>query len=101
MRLACMDNIELMKQYPDGHFDLAVVDPPYGISVNMNMGRKKGKRKNYEDKNWDDAVPGDLYFKELFRVAKNQIIWGGELLQPWPDKTFYFLGQNDTTRIEF
>lgn len=90
MRLECMDNMELMKEYPNGYFDLAIVDPPYGISVNMNMGRKKGKRKNYEDKNWDDAVPGDLYFKELFRVAKNQIIWGGNYFNLGPTRHFIF-----------
>lgn len=71
------DNMELMAQYPDKHFDLAIVDPPYGIEINMNMGRKKGQPKRHEDKDWDNAIPNDEYFKELFRVSKNQIIWGG------------------------
>jgi len=90
MRLECMDNIELMKEYPNGYFDLAIVDPPYGISVNMNMGRKKGKRKNYEDKKWDDNVPSNFYFDELFRVSKNQIIWGGNYFDLGPTRHFIF-----------
>lgn len=70
-------NMELMKRYPDNYFDLAIVDPPYGISINMNMGRKKGKKAVYSNKNWDDSIPKKEYFDELFRVSKNQIIWGG------------------------
>lgn len=72
-----MDCMEGMKQYPDKHFDLAIVDPPYGIDINMNMGRKAGKRKAHTDKKWDADIPEDKYFDELFRVSKNQIIWGG------------------------
>lgn len=70
----CMD---YMKGIPDKHFDLAIVDPPYGISINMNMGRKKGQQPKHQKKNWDDSTPGPEYFQELFRVSKNQIIWGG------------------------
>ncbi len=72
-----MDCMELMRLYPDKYFDLAVVDPPYGININMNMGRKKGKRKAHNDKKWDTGVPDMIYFSELFRVSQNQIIWGG------------------------
>lgn len=71
------DCMESMKQYPDKYFELAIVDPPYGIDINMNMGRKKGKKKAHDKKNWDSETPNDIYFKELFRVSKNQIIWGG------------------------
>ena len=70
-------NMELMARYEDNHFDLAIVDPPYGIDVTkMEMG---GRKRNKEDKkkNWDNAVPTKEYFDELFRVSKNQIIWGG------------------------
>jgi len=70
-------NMELMKRYPDNYFDLAIVDPPYGIDVTkMEMG---GRKRNKQDKkkNWDNAVPTKEYFDELFRVSKNQIIWGG------------------------
>jgi len=71
------DNMVMMARYPDKYFDLAIVDPPYGIEVNMNMGRRKGKRAAHEKKDWDNSIPNDEYFDELFRVSKNQIIWGG------------------------
>ena len=64
---------ELMKEFPDKHFDLAIVDPPYGIDVTkMELG--SGKYKS--DKGWDSSAPDEEYFRELFRVSKNQIIWG-------------------------
>ena len=70
-------NMELMARYPDNYFDLAIVDPPYGISVNMNAGRKKDtKSKKRTIKKWDNEAPTKEYFNELFRVSKNQIIWG-------------------------
>ena len=71
------DNMQMMARYPDKYFDLAIVDPPYGISVNMNMGKKKGEKPRYEKKGWDKSIPEVAYFNELFRVSKNQIIWGG------------------------
>lgn len=72
-----MDNMLYMAQFPDKFFDLAVVDPEYGININMNMGRKKGEKKKHSDKGWDKQPPPPEYFAELFRVSKNQIIWGG------------------------
>jgi site-specific DNA-methyltransferase (adenine-specific) len=70
------DNMELMARYPDNYFDLAIVDPPYGINAGkMTMG--SGKHKFKKGKDWDSAIPNDEYFNELFRVSKNQIIWGG------------------------
>ena len=70
------DNMELMARYPDEYFDLAIVDPPYGIGASeMQMGL--GKKKWNKGKKWDNLAPNDTYFKELFRVSKNQIIWGG------------------------
>jgi len=68
---------KIMPCYPDKFFDLAIVDPPYGININMNMGRKKGKIKKHDKKKWDAKIPDDEYFIELFRISKNQIIWGG------------------------
>ena len=77
-------NMELMSRYLDNHFDLAIVDPPYGIGLaNMTMGigktpkASKAKNRKWKAKDWDNAVPKKEYFKELFRVSKNQIIWGG------------------------
>jgi site-specific DNA-methyltransferase (adenine-specific) len=81
------DCMEVMKDYPDKYFDLAVVDPPYGINAGkMTMG--SGKHKFSKDKDWDSAIPTSEYFDELFRVSKNQIVWGGnyftEHLHPTP-----------------
>ena len=69
-------NIELMKRYPDNYFDLAVVDPPYGIGFEEGGQYFKKKNKS-KGKKWDAEIPDDNYFIELFRVSKNQIIWGG------------------------
>ena len=77
-----MDCISGMKEYPDKYFDLAIVDPPYGIgmdgTIGIGIGREKGfkRKKEYTKKSWDKEVPSQEYFDELFRVSKNQIIWG-------------------------
>ena len=66
-----------MAEYPDKYFDLAIVDPPYGIGINHNMGRRKGdKPSNYKPAAWDSQSPDENYFKELFRISKEQIVWG-------------------------
>lgn len=72
-----MDCMQGMAEFPDKYFELAIVDPPYGININMNMGRRKGELKKFNEKDWDNKIPDNTYFKELFRVSKNQIIWGG------------------------
>ena len=66
------DCMALMARYPDKYFDLAVVDPPYGIGISSNPFRQKQKILN-----WDNAIPENEYFLQLFRVSKHQIIWGG------------------------
>lgn len=75
-----MDCIEGMAKYPDKYFELAIVDPPYGINragQNETFTKlKKHKRKYFENKKWDYDIPNEKYFNELFRVSKNQIIWG-------------------------
>ena len=68
-----------MARYPDKHFDLAIVDPPYGINAAGNDtvgGNNLGKAKIYGAKDWDKEPPSDTYFQELQRVSKNQIVWG-------------------------
>ena len=73
------DNMELMARYEDNYFDLAIVDPPYGIGIDGQKESKKGKksdRKKHIKKNWDKFIPEKKYFQELERVSKNQIIWG-------------------------
>lgn len=72
-----VDCLAYMKSLPDKAFDLAVVDPPYGIKISNNMGRRKGDRPSeYKKVTWDDAPPPPEYFAELVRVSKNQIIFG-------------------------
>lgn len=84
-----MDCMEYMRTLPDNHFSLAVVDPPYGISINNNMGRRKGnKPSSYKKVKWDDKPPSADYFNELFRVSKSQIIWGANYFAMPPTKCF-------------
>lgn len=77
-----MDCMELMPHYPDKYFDLAVVDPPYGININVSIGRRKGdKKSNYHKFAGNDSnIPSAEYFFELKRVSKNQIVWGGNYM---------------------
>ena len=77
------DNMQLMARYEDNHFDLAIVDPPYGIGfgefnrTNKTTDGTRVKANKYKQANWDESIPTEVYFIELFRVSKNQIIWGG------------------------
>jgi len=75
-----IDCMEGMKKYPDKYFDLAIVDPPYGIgedgASNHSRGGLTKSKKYYSNKSWDNEPMGVDYFNELFRVSKNQIIWG-------------------------
>ena len=102
------DCMEIMKQYPDKYFELCIVDPPYGIGqpkqsnlkgyngrksleerlhknrLNSGGGKLKDRKLNTSNCEWDNEIPTQKYFDELFRVSKNQIIWGGNYfpLQP-------------------
>ena len=76
------DCMEIMKQYPDKYFDLAIVDPPYGIGEHGGKfrGRKKDNYRKivvHENKGWDKNIPPYEYWEQLFRVSKNQMVWGG------------------------
>ena len=84
MNITNEDNMKLMGRYEDNHFDLAIVDPPYGIGISSNPVRQQHDRKQ-----WDDNIPNDAYFKELFRVSKNQIIWGGNYFDLPPTQGFF------------
>ena len=71
------NNMDVMSMYPDDYFDIAIVDPEYGIGASeMTMGSGKNKKWS-KGKKWDAKPPEEKYFKELLRVSKNQIIWGG------------------------
>jgi len=77
-----MDCMELMKAFPDNHFDLAIVDPPYGVNINTSIGRRKGETKSDYHKfaGADKYIPNKEYFEELKRVSKNQVVWGGNYM---------------------
>lgn len=82
-----MDCMEYMKNVPDRHFDLGIVDPEYGIDIanrNGSIGQRKGHGiiTKYNKKSWDAKAAGADYFKELFRVTKHQIIWGANYFTP-------------------
>lgn len=70
----------VMSRYSDGFFDLAIIDPPYGINrsgqTETFTKNPKHKRKHFADKGWDAEIPDSDYWNELFRVSKNQIVWG-------------------------
>ena len=78
------DNLEIMRGFKDNEFDLAIVDPPYGIGISSNPVRQQ-----HEKKDWDNAIPTPEYFEQLFRVSKNQIIWGGNYFPLKPTQCFY------------
>ena len=92
MMITNEDNMELMARYPDKYFDLAIVDPPYGIGEGnkknltrnsyTGFGKAKNwvKSKDYGGGEFDDSIPSKEYFDELFRVSNNQIIWGGNYM---------------------
>ena len=82
MKITNENNMDLMSRYEDNHFDLAIVDPPYGIGYD---GAKKtsgshGGRKAHKFKGWDSNIPTKEYFDELLRVSNNQIIWGANYM---------------------
>ena len=83
-----MDCMEYMRGLPDKAFDLAIVDPPYGIDVNsMNMGGRATVRP--DSRVWDKKIPDSAYFDELKRVSADQIIWGGNYFPDiWPGRCF-------------
>ena len=79
MNITNEDNMKLMSRYEDNHFDLAIVDPPYGIGEDGKKNHSRGKAakaKKYTPKDWDNEAPNKEYFTELKRVSKNQIIFG-------------------------
>jgi len=80
MNITNEDNMELMARYKDNHFDLAIVDPPYGVGDFWKGGDTSAQRKINEirktENSWNDETPRQDYWNELFRVSKNQIIWG-------------------------
>ena len=106
------DCVTALKRYADNHFDLAIVDPPYGIGAdkaqnNAALSRIKAEGKSkagrgwklYHETDWDNETPTAEYWDELFRVSKNQIVWGGnyftEYLPPSMGWILWDKGQRD------
>ena len=102
-----IDCMEYMAELPDKAFDLAIVDPPYGLGIDgqkeqLNNKNPKHNRKYHEVKNWDNAIPDAGYFKELERVSSHQIIWGANyfvkhLNDAHKGWIFWFKGQEGLT----
>ena len=92
------DNMELMARYEDNYFDLAIVDPPYGIDINSSgrLGHYGGKGKK-----WDNEIPTDNYFKEVFRTSKNQIIWGANYFNMPPTRCFLIWDKQQPEGVSF
>ena len=88
------DNMNLMARYEDNHFDLAIVDQPYGIGfgefnrTNKESFGNRFKANKYKQGDWDNEIPKDKFFHELIRVSKNQIIWGGNYFGLPPNRHF-------------
>ena len=90
--------MELMARYPDKYFDLAIVDPPYGIDINSSgrLGHYGGKGKK-----WDSDIPNEQYFQKLFRVSQNQIIWGGNYFYLPPTRCFLIWDKQQPEDVSF
>tara|TARA_R110000796_G_scaffold11442_2_gene37987 strand:+ start:215 stop:847 length:633 start_codon:yes stop_codon:yes gene_type:complete len=97
MKITNECNMKLMSRYEDNHFDLAIVDPPYGLGDRLVKGGAKGGMGTMinlaDDKvtTWDDEIPTPEYFTELKRVSKNHIIWGGNYFLDYLGKTDGFI----------
>ena len=82
------DCVEGMKRFSDGYFDLAIVDPPYGIGVSKSKEIGYKGFNKFTPKDWDNETPKDEYWQELFRVSKNQIVFGGNYFALPPTRCF-------------
>jgi len=89
------DNLEIMRGFKDDEFDLAIVDPPYGLErfkkaneETTGVYAKRGSWKHKGEKNWNNEKPSDEYWQELFRISKNQIIWGANNFELPPSEYF-------------
>lgn len=92
------DCVELLKRTPNNFYDIAICDPPFGININSSgrLGHYGGKGKK-----WDINIPNDEYFAELFRVSKNQIIWGGNYFNLPPTRCFIIWDKQQPENVSF
>ena len=98
LEATCEDCMALMARYPDKHFDLAIVDPPYGIDINSSgrLGHYGGKGKT-----WDAQIPSAAYFAELRRVSRAQVIWGGNYFPLPPSRCFLIWDKQQPEGVSF
>jgi site-specific DNA-methyltransferase (adenine-specific) len=102
------DCLAAMREMPDNAFDLAIVDPPYGINAaNLFSGEKRksgngaAMKSSFAKKDWDESVPNDEYFFQLFRVSKNQIIWGANYFKNMPPSMGYIVWDKNNGTTKF
>ena len=98
IELLNIDCMEYMATQPDNSFDLAIVDPPYGIGINKSgrLGHYGGKGKC-----WDDAVPPKQYFNEVRRVSRHQIVWGANYFEMPPTRCFLIWDKQQPEDVSF
>lgn len=93
------DCLAAMREMADNAFDLAIVDPPYGIDINTS-GRLV-KERGWAYKDWDSATPNTQYFTELRRVSVNQIIWGGNYFELGPTRCYLIWDKEQPEGVSF
>ena len=102
--------MDIMSDIPDKYFELAIVDPPYGINYSESCGKNSGQhygkaaypKSNYAVKIWDAMIPDKIYFDEIFRISKNQIIWGANNFSLYlPFSTGWIFWDKDNSTSNF
>jgi site-specific DNA-methyltransferase (adenine-specific) len=96
-----MDCIEFMQSVSDKFYDLAIVDPPYGLGESVVNSGGRFKKYHNENGNWDLNTPDEIYFNELFRISKNQIIWGGNYFPLPVNKCFIIWDKMQPEGVSF
>lgn len=90
------DCLPAMQKMEDNQFDLAIVDPPYGLDITSHSVGGRNTIKSDKSKNWDKEIPNEEYFNHLFRISKNQIIWGGNFFDLRQNKCFMIWDKGET-----
>jgi len=103
--VVCGDSLDLMRKIPDNAIDLCLTDPPYGLGDKLLKGGKKGNvvdfGKKYKDTKWEDIKPTQEFFDEIFRISKNQVIFGGNYFDLPPTRGIICWDKNIGTPHNF